>query len=572
MKKHLFLYAVFAFAGTSLFAVMDPQEENQKTTNLLRAAPFHGVVEKTLKPIHKQSGGGIVKLDELSGQVRFFEGDFLVHEPLREFTDQTVIEHASGLIFSHPEVFGIGSGDLYLRSGAVNVDEEYQSVMFDVYRHGIRVEDAVIVFRYFMGNLVNVENRSFSEARIVQPKYYLPRFRTERILRNLGLEGPITHFPTSYRVASSVQGYQLIEVQNSRVGEGVTALLSQVSLVTGDVVSLQRSVINALEKKITAKVHKKDYTDAAEEVPLAFLKYGVVGRFTAVDGRFLLDRLEDFALKGLKGQYVNIVSMKNAPIEYSSQQIQSRDDIVLETNDPEQDALGQSTDMPQLMSYYHVNSLIDYARQFSKSTFLDKPITIYANRNSDLYPCNAYYYGPDRSLNFVEHQEDRCANSGLIADIAYHEWGHAYHDALGGIRDQSLSEGYGDAVAMLMVERPVLGENFIKNRSAIRNAETVVTYPPTDWEPHYAGQTLSGAMWELFKNLKKKLGDEEGKAKFAKYVFNMIKTTAFLTDAYRSILTLDDNDGTLSNGTPNFCEINGAFASRNFVARSASCP
>ena len=61
--------------------------------------------------------------------------------------------------------------------------------------------------------------------------------------------------------------------------------------------------------------------------------------------------------------------------------------------------------------------------------------------------CNAYY---DGTLNFFLSGRD-CNNTGRIADVSYHEWGHGFHyyNLLSGDYDGAISEGLSDTIAFL---------------------------------------------------------------------------------------------------------------------------
>ena len=61
--------------------------------------------------------------------------------------------------------------------------------------------------------------------------------------------------------------------------------------------------------------------------------------------------------------------------------------------------------------------------------------------------CNAYF---DGNVNFFS-AGGGCNNTGQIADVNYHEWGHGFHyyNMESGVYDGSISEGIGDTIAFL---------------------------------------------------------------------------------------------------------------------------
>ena len=65
-----------------------------------------------------------------------------------------------------------------------------------------------------------------------------------------------------------------------------------------------------------------------------------------------------------------------------------------------------------------------------------------------------------------------CANTGLIADVNYHEWGHGlhYYSLLSGTFDGSYSEGYSDTVAFLMTLDSTIAPGFLSAAQAASSA------------------------------------------------------------------------------------------------------
>ena len=89
--------------------------------------------------------------------------------------------------------------------------------------------------------------------------------------------------------------------------------------------------------------------------------------------------------------------------------------------------------------------------------------------------CNAYY---DGSVNFYK-AGDGCNNTARLADVNYHEWGHAFHyySLLSGEFDGSMSEGIADAVSMLNTGDPIIAPGFFNSGYAIRELETNRVHP-----------------------------------------------------------------------------------------------
>ena len=102
----------------------------------------------------------------------------------------------------------------------------------------------------------------------------------------------------------------------------------------------------------------------------------------------------------------------------------------------------------------------------------DTRINVYVNIDDT---CNAYF---DGSINFMR-SGGGCRNTGRIADVNYHEWGHGFHyySLLSGEFDGSMSEGIADAVSMLNTGDPIIAPGFFNSGYAIRELETNRVYP-----------------------------------------------------------------------------------------------
>ena len=98
------------------------------------------------------------------------------------------------------------------------------------------------------------------------------------------------------------------------------------------------------------------------------------------------------------------------------------------------------------MIYRHVNDIIIHAKKYINPRWFERPLLANANLNST---CNAHWNG--RSINLYSGNS-QCANTGLIADVIYHEWGHGLDAFTGGIDDGAFSEGFGDIVSMIMTK------------------------------------------------------------------------------------------------------------------------
>lgn len=173
--------------------------------------------------------------------------------------------------------------------------------------------------------------------------------------------------------------------------------------------------------------------------------------------------------------------------------------------------------------------------------------------------CNAYW---DGTVNFYQ-SGGGCANTGRLADVVYHEWGHGFHQyrIITGSFDGALSEGAGDTTSFLLTGDSALAPGFFLSGGALRNADNTNTYP-TDLsgEVHEDGLIYVGAMWDTWLNLSTALGPATATDVLSDVFAGMLQGGPDLSTAIDEALAADDDDGNLANGTPHSCHIIPGFA------------
>jgi len=178
-------------------------------------------------------------------------------------------------------------------------------------------------------------------------------------------------------------------------------------------------------------------------------------------------------------------------------------------------------------------------------------IGVTVNINSS---CNAYY--TSNTINFYQ-SGGGCANTAFSTVVA-HEWGHGIDDRYGGIsQTNGLSEGWGDIIGCYLVDTPDLGSGFQTPGVPLRSGNNTVQYPCSGCGVHTAGQSWMGFAWKLRERLAVTLGDRNAAINLTN---NIVLTTiaADATDqqgAVREVFIADDDDGNLSNGTPNYADL-----------------
>lgn len=169
---------------------------------------------------------------------------------------------------------------------------------------------------------------------------------------------------------------------------------------------------------------------------------------------------------------------------------------------------GEEFKLAQTSAYYHVTSAFNFVREYVP----DRPSKLYALKthvNID-DSCNAYYDRSDTSLNFFRANGTECPNTAY-RDVVYHEYGHAVDDELGGVMDGPYSEGFGDALSLLITRSPIVAQDFYGPGKHLRDSRKVVYWTQhKDGEIHTAGQIYAGFCWELTQQLQATYGPDRG--------------------------------------------------------------
>ena len=266
-------------------------------------------------------------------------------------------------------------------------------------------------------------------------------------------------------------------------------------------------------------------------------------------------------LPGLSGPLVKIKNVSGSLVADSLTLAPDGSVTWSKASDPKSDA--------QLDSYVFANA----AKAFTKArlnpslAWLDTQLSVSVN---ETMTCNAYSTGNDIHFFLADAQ---CENTGRIRDVVFHEFGHSVHNNSiipgFGAFDGSLSEGLADTMAVSITGDHGVGRGFFFNDMALRDLDPVGTekrWPQdADGEVHDEGEIIGEALWDLRKALVAKLGDTAGFTQFLKLYYGIMQRASDIPASYAEALATDDNDGDLTNGTPNLCEINAAFGAHGLA-------
>ncbi|MCP4583213.1 MAG: T9SS type A sorting domain-containing protein [candidate division Zixibacteria bacterium] len=274
---------------------------------------------------------------------------------------------------------------------------------------------------------------------------------------------------------------------------------------------------------------------------------GSIEAITDVNGEFSFDMLENFDFVTLlEGPYMNVDNQIDQDA-FMLVNVDPGDEVDVQWDD-------DNSTIPERNSFYHGQIVHDYVKTLDPgATYMDFPMTcrVYVDGT-----CNAYYSRQDRSINFFR-AGGGCPNTAQIGDVVYHEYGHGLSNIQyfsGGAQDPNgaMHEGFSDVIACFITNQQYVGRGFFGPGSTLRDLDNNNRYPE-DWigESHHDGLIIGGALWHLKQMLDiDRPGYVDTLWHFAKYAYS-----GNFENYFWDVLTVDDDDGDLDNGTPNAYEI-----------------
>ena len=197
---------------------------------------------------------------------------------------------------------------------------------------------------------------------------------------------------------------------------------------------------------------------------------------------------------------------------------------------------------------------------------------VIVNRTDGFCPGNAWYDPGLVTINFC--QGSTSFGNTSFASVAHHEFGHHIVQS-GGSGQGAYGEGMGDTIAALFAGVPGLGFGFFLNQctTPLRNAQNTCQFSAScsscGSEIHACGQLISGTAWSIRQQLAVTHPET-----FADIINSLMLSsipmhvgTLITSSIAIDLLTLDDDDANLDNGTPHYAEICAGFQ-----AHGMTCP
>lgn len=335
-------------------------------------------------------------------------------------------------------------------------------------------------------------------------------------------------------------------------------------------------------------------------MPFTDITINAAPQTTSSSGAFSCTPGGATATTTLAGQYVRVVDTCGA----ISQSVSCDDDLDLSGSSGTDCAVPAGSSAGNTHAartgFYHLNRIAEHGRYWLPTrTWLAAQLTDNVNLNQT---CNAYWDGT--SVNFFK-SGGGCRNTGEIAGIFLHEWGHGLDANDGGGLDNP-SEAYADVVAFMSTHVSCIGRGFdmtnncggygdaCLNCTGIRDVDYaarasntpatpsgfLTTYcqggsGPCGKEVHCEGYVGAETLWDLaVRDLpasgldpasswqladklwyKSRLGSGGNAYNCALPNSDGCGATSWFT----KLRTIDDDDGNLANGTPHAAAIYAAF-------------
>ena len=223
--------------------------------------------------------------------------------------------------------------------------------------------------------------------------------------------------------------------------------------------------------------------------------------------------------------------------------------------------------LAQSDAYLHSNIVRDFVLYYSPAYPVignESGFPVNVNLGSS---CNAYY--DYSSINFY-NEAGGCSNTAFSV-IVHHEYGH-HLVASANSGQGAYGEGMGDVMGVLITGDAQLARGFYTSdcSNGIRNADNTCQYDPSGCSTcgsaiHACGQLISGTVWDLVEIMEAydPVNGFDIAAQLAIDSMPLHSGTSIDGTILLDYLTLNDDDGDLSNGTPNLDQIQQAFTLHN---------
>ncbi len=560
-----------------------------------------------------------------------------------ELTIQDVESKVRAFLAEFPEVLRVAPGQLRLdetASARAGLDGQFWVIELSQVYKGVPVEGANVFFRINHGNIVQLGAEKIADVRLDTKPRISREAAFAAALGALGVglfekteivnAGQLRIYPTlpageapaTRFVGTPGKGYRHVlawKLVFRREGDAAT-WAAVVDARSGKVLGLQDLNDYA---QVTGGIYPTTNTDpeVVRGLPSANVTNGTV-KVTDAGGNYTYGG--GTATSTLNGKYIKMadncgsISLSNS----------STGDLAFGTSggtDCTTPGVGGAGNTHATRSgFYHLTNINRKAATFlPTNSWLNGTLTANMNINNT---CNAFWNGT--TVNFYR-SGGGCSNTGEIAAVFLHEWGHGMDTKSGGAAsDKGTGEAVGDTFAFLETKDSCIGPNFrpgvpctncttctgvrdvkdfsLQGTKTIAKPSTVAdnngincdrfTCPyvvnfftayqgPMGYEGHCESYIASSANWDLAQSLVTRYGTTAGWAAMDSIWYKSLTPSKSAyrvvsggkcnpaatvdgcasTNWYTVFLAADDDDGNLANGTPNACRIWDAYTAHGIA-------
>lgn len=376
-----------------------------------------------------------------------------------------------------PEVLNVGGLDLRLDTkSTVNVGKDKQIWLVELqqFHNGVPVEGANVFFRINHGNIVQLGAEKVAPVQVSTTPQIDNVGALAAVLEITGFSaGELSEIPQPGRLkivpALSLgekpaerftgvrgRGYRHLlvwEVAFRRVGDDVT-YQALVDARTGKV--LQIVDLNSyVTAQVSGGIYPKSNLDAEVVRPFPFTNVtNGAAKVTDASGNY--DYTGGAATATLNGRYIKITDNCGAISKADSTTGNIAFGTSGGTDCTTPGSGGAGNTHSARTGYYHLTNINRKAASFlPANAWLNGTLTSNMNINST---CNAFWNGS--TVNFYR-SGGGCSNTGELAAVFLHEWGHGMDANAGGAAsDKGTGEAVGDTFAFLETRDSCIGDNF----------------------------------------------------------------------------------------------------------------
>jgi hypothetical protein len=476
-------------------------------------------------------------------------------------------------------------------SSQLREDGRLISFNFDWHVDGVPVEGAAVFVRINSGNItqagaplvgpIDLDTRPLVEAR--EAVDLLLDYTGDREVAQLQGMAELVIRPEEDGVGGGGGiNHRLLWKITYRIRDRIETWEGRIDAHTGELVSFRDT--NAYARAVGGVYPRTVYYDDETTVAIPYLDVTVGGLPATGDTAGFFGYGGGEVASGLNGQFIdtNCEGCSNPvqPSVATSGVGTGRIDFGLGGDDEIGNGFSSAADRN---SFYQLNQIRRMALKWLPGLgFLNQ--THFTSNVNISSTCNAVYTGD--AVNFYR-SGGGCNNTGEIADVMYHEYGHGIDQNTNG-GDGATGEGTADAVSMQLTKSPEVGPGFRTTGEPVRNLDwrtnsigllTVgnalgpdkcgpctagQSCGPLGAEVHCEGEIYGQVAWDVAQALTAKHGYHTGWRTSERVFFTSLPdANGYLpTDSqpvYDAYISADDDNGNLADGTPNAGEIFNAF-------------